>query len=192
MWLGDWWARRRQGGCATCPRLQSSRRGGCFPASAAVLGSLLRCLGKFWLPPPRCRCAGQAECGGVEADGGDSQRAEHSAGELAVRPWGERRPGWRHEQGCAGLWTAERCAGERRPCQLLPARHRAWLPCLSARHFCANHWWHARPGARRRRLPACRPAWPLPQTNVSVCSSLGHPFVSQFNLIFLDMLAVYK
>jgi exportin-1 len=30
------------------------------------------------------------------------------------------------------------------------------------------------------------------QTNVSVCSSLGHPFVSQFNLIFLDMLAVYK
>jgi hypothetical protein len=25
-----------------------------------------------------------------------------------------------------------------------------------------------------------------------VCSSLGHPFVSQFNLIFLDTLAVYK
>ena len=36
------------------------------------------------------------------------------------------------------------------------------------------------------------PSPPLSQTNVSVCSSLGHPFVSQFNLIFLDMLAVYK
>lgn len=30
------------------------------------------------------------------------------------------------------------------------------------------------------------------QTNVSVCSSLGHPFITQFNLIFLDVLAVYK
>jgi hypothetical protein len=33
---------------------------------------------------------------------------------------------------------------------------------------------------------------PPSQTNVSVCSSLGHPFVTQFNLIFLDTLAVYK
>lgn len=36
------------------------------------------------------------------------------------------------------------------------------------------------------------PPPPFGQTNVSVCSSLGQPFVSQFNLIFLDMLAVYK
>ena len=30
------------------------------------------------------------------------------------------------------------------------------------------------------------------QTNVSVCSSLGAPFTTQLNLIFVDMLAVYK
>jgi exportin-1 len=30
------------------------------------------------------------------------------------------------------------------------------------------------------------------QTNVSVCSSLGAPFVTQIDLIFLDMLSVYK
>eukprot|EP00887_Chlorella_sp_A99_P002494 scaffold10.g2494.t1 len=30
------------------------------------------------------------------------------------------------------------------------------------------------------------------QTNVSVCSSLGQPYASQLNLIFLDMLAVYR
>jgi hypothetical protein len=30
------------------------------------------------------------------------------------------------------------------------------------------------------------------QTNVSVCSSLGAPFLSQLNLVFVDMLAVYK
>lgn len=30
------------------------------------------------------------------------------------------------------------------------------------------------------------------QTNVSVCTSLGHPFLTQFNVIFSDMLAVYR
>jgi len=30
------------------------------------------------------------------------------------------------------------------------------------------------------------------QTNVSVCSSLGAPFITQLNLIFVDMLALYK
>lgn len=30
------------------------------------------------------------------------------------------------------------------------------------------------------------------QTNVSVCSSLGGPFITQLNLIFVDMLALYK
>ena len=30
------------------------------------------------------------------------------------------------------------------------------------------------------------------QTNVAVCSSLGSPFITQMNLIFVDMLAVYK
>lgn len=30
------------------------------------------------------------------------------------------------------------------------------------------------------------------QTNVSVCSSLGAPFITQLNLIFVDVLAVYK
>lgn len=30
------------------------------------------------------------------------------------------------------------------------------------------------------------------QTNVSVCTSLGHPFIHQMNFIFLDMLQVYK
>lgn len=51
----------------------------------------------------------------------------------------------------------------------------------------------------QHRLPTpCLPAPPPPhtplraQTNVSVCSSLGHPFLSQFNLVFLDMLQVYK
>ena len=27
---------------------------------------------------------------------------------------------------------------------------------------------------------------------MSVCSSLGHPFIAQFNLVFLDVLAVYR
>ncbi|KAG1655478.1 hypothetical protein FOA52_008673 [Chlamydomonas sp. UWO 241] len=30
------------------------------------------------------------------------------------------------------------------------------------------------------------------QTNVSLCTSLGHPFIAQFNIIFADMLQVYK
>lgn len=52
----------------------------------------------------------------------------------------------------------------------------------------------ARAPSTRSPAPSHPPSRPLclRQTNVSVCSSLGHPFLSQFNLVFLDMLQVYK
>ena len=69
----------------------------------------------------------------------------------------------------------------------------AGFPCRPHSAACCLFW-------GLTALPCCQstphlhtPQLPtLLQTNVSVCSSLGHPFVSQFNLIFLDMLAVYK
>jgi hypothetical protein len=30
------------------------------------------------------------------------------------------------------------------------------------------------------------------QTNVAVCSALGHSFISHLNIIYLDMLSIYK
>ena len=76
---------------------------------------------------------------------------------------------------------------------------RASLPCLPAclPVSCSCHF-SLQPAAWRPPLltTLLLPYASLPrhllQTNVSVCSSLGHPFVSQFNLIFLDTLAVYK
>lgn len=58
--------------------------------------------------------------------------------------------------------------------------------------FCAHSPHTASPPTNPTRPPLPPPSRCPVQTNVSVCSSLGHPFLSQFNLIFLDMLQVYK
>ena len=61
-----------------------------------------------------------------------------------------------------------------------------------------NHTWHTIIEQARgnqevlRQQEVIRNVQIVLQSNVSVCSSLGHPFSSQLSLIFVDMLSVYK